>query len=115
MALYTRMWERNEDNPRRGRENKALLRMAGYQRVAGFAAAAEVRGTVEVARAFADLVEQSFRRPTFADPVTQLGWADQQRLDQMVAAVHQWAENLDAFSTTLLCQSIGWVPEEGHE
>jgi ubiquinone/menaquinone biosynthesis C-methylase UbiE len=110
-ALYARVWERNGGNPRRGRELKALLREAGFQHLAAFATAAGVEGTADAARAFADLVDQLFRRPSFVNQVIQLGWATQQRLDELVTAFHAWAEHPDAFSAVLLCQAVGWVPE----
>ena len=66
---------------------RGQLRQAGFEQIGAFATA-EVEGTTEAVRDFADMVAQLFRRPTFVDQVIQLGWADQRRLDELVAGFH---------------------------
>lgn len=108
LALYLRVWERNGGNPRRGREHKALLRAAGFSRIE-VSTGADVRGTPEATRGFADLCAYLLRRPTFVEQVSELGWTDPQQLEEMAAAFQVWGEHPDAFTATLLCQAIGWA------
>jgi ubiquinone/menaquinone biosynthesis C-methylase UbiE len=108
LALYMRVWERNGGNPRRGREDKALLRQAGFSRIEA-SAGVEVRGSAEATRGFAALATQQITRDTFVDQVVQSGWANQQQLAEMVAAFNAWADHPDAFIATLIGEAIGWV------
>lgn len=107
LALYARLWVRNGGSPQRGREHRALLRAAGFSRIEA-SAGTEVSGKPDAVRHFADLAAQQLSRQAFAEQVIELGWADQQQLDQIVAAFYAWAEHPDAFQAVIVCQVVGW-------
>lgn len=107
-ALYARLWALNGGNPNRGREHRALLREAGFGRIAA-SAGVEVRGTPEETRAWAAVAGAQLTRPEFVEQVVALGWADRERFGQIAAAFQAWGENPDAFQAILLCQAVAWA------
>ena len=108
LALYARLWERNGGTPRRGREHRALLRAAGFDRTEA-SATATVWGTPQAARDGAALLVSFLEGPAFVEQVVALGWADRARLAAIVAACRAWGEHPDAFSAILICETVGWV------
>jgi ubiquinone/menaquinone biosynthesis C-methylase UbiE len=109
MDLYLRVLQQNGGNSWRGRALRGMLRTAGFSRVIASAGVTEVQGTLEETRGWGDLVAGLFLRPSFVDQVSQLGWTDQARLEQMAAAFRAWGEHPDAFWVVVLCKAIGWV------
>jgi SAM-dependent methyltransferase len=107
-ALYARLWALNGGNPNRGREHRALLRAAGFGRIAA-SAAAWANGTPEGVRDLAVLAHAQLSRPEFVERVVALGWADRDHLARLAAAQLAWGEHPDAFSSALLCQSVAWA------
>lgn len=107
-ALYARLWALNGGNPNRGREHRALLREAGFGRIAA-SAAVSAQGTPEETRGVAALAHAQLSRPEFVERVVALGWADRERLAQVAVAQLVWGEHPDAFSVVLLCQAIAWA------
>jgi SAM-dependent methyltransferase len=107
-ALYARLWALNGGNPNRGREHRALLRAAGFGRIAA-SAGAECNGTSEEVQQWASVARAQLARPEFVARVLAEGWADRARLDQILAAFQVWGEHPDAFSAVLLCQAVAWA------
>lgn len=108
LALYVRLWVLNGGNPNRGREHRALLRAAGFGRIAA-SAAAWACGTPEETRSLAALFHAQLSRPEYVERVVALGWADRERLAQLAAAQQDWGEHPDAFSASLFCQAVAWA------
>jgi ubiquinone/menaquinone biosynthesis C-methylase UbiE len=108
LALYARLWVLNGGNPNRGREHRALLRAAGFGRIAA-SAATQACGTPEETRSLAALFHAQLARPEYVRRVVALGWADRERLAQLAAAQQAWGEHPDAFSASLLCQAVAWA------
>lgn len=107
-ALYVRLWALNGGNANRGREQRALLRAAGFARIEA-SAGAEVMGTSEDVRRWASVAHAQITRPEFVERVVALGWADRERLGQIGAAFQAWGEHPDAFQGTLMCQAVAWA------
>lgn len=107
-ALYVRLWGLNGGNPNRGREHRALLRAAGFGRIAA-SAQAQAFGTPEEARRLAALIHAQLARPEFVERVVALGWADRGHVAQLAEAQREWGEHPDAFSALLYCQAVAWA------
>jgi len=109
VTLYVKALRRNGANPWRGRELRALLRTAGFTRVVASAGAGDILGTPQGTREFGELWAGLLTRPEFIDQMSQLGWADRLRLEEMAAASRAWGEQPDAFWVLVLCKALGWV------
>jgi SAM-dependent methyltransferase len=107
-ALYARHWALNGGNPNRGREHRALLREAGFGRIAA-SAGAEAEGTPAAMQHWTTVARAGLARPEFTAQVIARGWADRERLSQIDAAFQAWGKHPDAFAAVLLCDAVAWA------
>jgi SAM-dependent methyltransferase len=110
--LFLRVAEHNGAGLCRGRQNRRLLREAGFVRTEG-SYNVFCLGTPELTRWWGNLVPAQFRDPAFVATVISQGWADQATLDAMIADFAAWGEDPDAYWAGLNPTAIGWVGEAG--
>ena len=96
-------------NPRYSRHLRRLLLDAGFTRTQGVATAAEVYGTEERTRWFADVMTGILTAPAMAAVIHQQGWASADELGAVVAALRDWSTRPDAYAAWLYCGALGWV------
>ena len=94
-------------SPRYAFHLRRLLLEAGFARAEAYASAAGF-GTPERLRVFAGTSE-ILRRPWLVKMVTKHGWADQAKLEAMIAEAQDWAARPDVIHAALNCQAVGWV------
>ena len=112
-ALREKVWQSNGGNSRLGRHLGALLRQSGFEKV-------EATASYEVSDNFANTQSIGGHRnmgefmahyagsSNFSDQVFELGWGDQQMLDNYVKALRAWGEHPDSFFAYSNCESVGW-------
>ncbi len=106
--LFLRVDEQQGGSPYYARDQRRLLRAAGFERTEGFATAQSF-GRPEMTRAFAAGFPAQLREPSFLTTVQEHGWADEALLAAMGDAVRQWGEDPDAFLAFIMCAALGWV------
>ena len=105
--LYLRFWQHNGGDPYLPRRYREILREAGFAAME-ITASAEVRADLETTRSWAQLVSRGFREPSILDPITELGWADQVKVEKMSDALLAWGEHRDAFMALINGEGVGW-------
>jgi ubiquinone/menaquinone biosynthesis C-methylase UbiE len=95
-------------SPRYSTHLRSLLLQAGFARAEAYAVAASF-GTPETLRRFAAAIPELLRQPWLVELVTKRGWADQAKLEAMIAEAQAWSQRPDAYHAALDCQAIGWV------
>ena len=108
MDLVVKVWNYNGGDPFYPRQQRRLLREAGFARTAG-SASVECRGTPDETRAWADVVIAHNRAPAFVQTVLEQGWIDDATLAATHEALRGWGEHPDAYQATIMCEAIGWV------
>lgn len=112
--LRPRAVEHRGGHPLYVAEQRALLRQAGFDRTAGFAMAAGAvngrgpAGTLNDTRRAA-AVEVARLRDDFSAVALREGWASQDEMDAMAAALLAWGEDPDAYLLRPIVCAIGWV------
>jgi len=108
MSLMLKVDEHNGGSLYYARHQRSYLIEAGFARTEGFAQAG-ADGSLEGTRAAFDLViKPTFRAPGFESTAIELGWADRDRLDAIVAELEAWSRREDAFFALIQCAAIGW-------
>jgi SAM-dependent methyltransferase len=109
MMLIRRVQERNGGSPYYARHQRRLLLEAGFARSEGFASVACLGDALATRNAFELIMRPQLQERSFVETAIIQGWADQARLDAMLAAMEAWAARPDAFFALTLCAAIGWV------
>jgi ubiquinone/menaquinone biosynthesis C-methylase UbiE len=107
VQLYYRFWQHNGGDPFMARNNRQLLREAGFTDIMA-TALTECRGDVEAMQYWGEGLARLTLEPTFADRVIALGWADRQTLEKMAATLRAWGTHPDAFFAVIYCEAVGW-------
>jgi SAM-dependent methyltransferase len=105
-TLHDRVYEHNGGDPFMARSHRRQLLDAGFAR-AEATASVSAAGSPAECRAWARFLRgqlQGVARTALAE-----GWADQDSLDAMAHEFEAWAERLDAFTATIMCEAVGWV------
>ncbi len=110
-SLITRVWQYNGGDPFYPQHQRRLLREAGFVHVEA-SASASYRGSEESTRPWAHAVVVHNQQPTFVQTVIDQGWADEATLEATYAAIRAWGESEDAIWAIVMCQAVGWVPDE---
>jgi SAM-dependent methyltransferase len=103
IAVYQRVWEYNGGHARLGRQQRKLMRTAGFGRLETTAGALQL--TPGAGELFAGLLSA----PRFVERVTALGWADSDTLDRWVTALREWDQNADSLWAHLRFGTVGWA------
>lgn len=109
-ALTARVRLHNGGSPYYPRQQRQLLREAGFARSEGFALAFH-HGTPASTKHRAQVMSRLTREPAFADTAIRQGWADTAMIDAMCAELQRWGERPDAFWFAVTCAAVGWVDE----
>lgn len=96
-------------NPRYSRSLRGLMLQAGFARTQGVAHAPEVYGDVTSTHWFAQFLSDLLGGPSARDIIIGEGWASRAELDTMIAALHEWGDQPDAFHSLLYCGALGWT------
>ena len=107
MMLYERVWRHNGGHPHCGRYVHALLREAGYARIAT-SASFRWDGSRDESRAFGELLANRLRLPNFAGPILANGWSDKMTLARIGDACLAWSRRPDAFAAMVMVEAVGW-------
>ncbi|HET7855982.1 MAG TPA: methyltransferase domain-containing protein [Gaiellaceae bacterium] len=96
-------------NARYSRNLRRLMLEAGFARTRGVAHAPEVYGDEESTRWFAEFAVGLFSAQSMAETIVGEGWASRDELDAMIAALREWGELPDAYTSWLYCGALGWT------
>jgi ubiquinone/menaquinone biosynthesis C-methylase UbiE len=107
--LFERAVRHEGGHTRYSRNLRALMLEAGFERTQGFALAPEVYGDAERTEWFADFAVGVFDAPSMAETIVGEGWATQDELERMTAALRDWGRRPDAFMSWLYCGALGWA------
>jgi ubiquinone/menaquinone biosynthesis C-methylase UbiE len=109
--LYARVWSHNGGHPNLGRQLRALLRAAGFTRIAtstSFRWDGSHDDPTNGSPAFGALLAQRLLLPNFADPIIANGWADQATLQRISQACTQWSTHPDAYVAMIMTEAVAW-------
>jgi ubiquinone/menaquinone biosynthesis C-methylase UbiE len=107
IALYLRLWEHNGGNPRVGRLHRTLLHDARFTRSES-SGTTMTAGTPAATQAFAGIAADMVASSSFGEPVAALGWTEKGALDALAHRCRAWGDEPGAFSTMVMCQTVGW-------
>lgn len=107
LALIERVVIDRGGSRRLGRHFRAMLREAGFANVEG-SASYECNGTPESTRREGEAMAAIFSETGFRQQITEMGWADEARLNEMASAWLSWGEQPDAFRASPWCEAVGW-------
>lgn len=94
-------------NRRIGKQLRALLQEAGFVRVEA-SASYDSYGTPERVRTLGHAVAASWSTGKGAGDLIQRGWTTRAELDELAAALRDWAEDPDAFMAQSFGEAVGW-------
>jgi ubiquinone/menaquinone biosynthesis C-methylase UbiE len=97
-------------HPRIGKQLRSLLHDAGFVRTDAFVSGNQ-RGNANQARLDGEFWARYFEAEEFIAQADVAGWATRSEMLEIAAAWRAWGEDPGAFSATLWCQAIGWVPD----
>ncbi len=63
---------------------------------------------METTSEWGQLAARLFNEPIFLDTVTELSWADREKIEQMRSAWLAWGEHPDAFHAYINAEGVGW-------
>jgi hypothetical protein len=106
LALTERVLRYQGGNPGLGRTHRALLRAAGFVRIAA-SASYESFGTPEATQALGAYWAEFLGR-VYADWLCAQGWATPAVLAQVGEALTAWGRHPDAFFARARCAAVGW-------
>jgi hypothetical protein len=110
LSLYIRFRTHVGTSPTYARNQRAVLRQAGFARSEGSATAVSW-GTSTALQEFKLVWEERCRQPAFVDTVLGRGWIEELRWNALVAELLAWCDQRDAFGLAVYCEAIGWVDE----
>jgi ubiquinone/menaquinone biosynthesis C-methylase UbiE len=110
LSLYIRFRTHVGTSPTYARNQRAVLRQAGFARSEGSATPVSW-GTSTALLEFKLVWEERCRQPAFVDTVLGQGWMDELRWKALVAELLAWCDQRDAFGLAVYCEAIGWVDE----
>jgi ubiquinone/menaquinone biosynthesis C-methylase UbiE len=97
-------------DPYTGRQLRALLGRAGFERVAATSKYFSY-GTVEAVRAFGLARAEDCSDSWYARSAERRGLATAQDLEAMSRAWIEWSESPDAYAAFAWCRALGWKPK----
>lgn len=103
IAVYLRLWEHNGGHARLGRQQRRLMRTAGFGQLQTTAATLQL--TPRAGEFMAGLVSA----PRFVERVTMLGWTDRETIERWVAAFRAWDQDPDALWAHMRFATVGWA------
>lgn len=107
-ALELRLRRRHGSDPCYARQQRRLLREAGFVRTEA-QAVAQGWGTAALTHEAAAGWRARLAGPAGGAALVALGWTTAERLAAMVAAVDAWGARPDAFCAMTYCSAIAWV------
>ncbi len=105
--LYFKYWQHNGGDPYLPRGYREILRESGFINVE-VTGTAEVEATSEATRFYAQLFARHINEPIFLHTVTELGWIDSDKIEEMRSAWLEWGEHPDAFKALIYAEGVGW-------
>lgn len=114
VELVHQAWAHNGVNLRFGREQRRLLREAGFVHIKA-SASYDAFGTPQATRAFGAVLADLMLEPQTAEPIIQQGWATRPELEEMSAALRAWGEHPDAFWARSRCEAVARKAGPGAE
>jgi ubiquinone/menaquinone biosynthesis C-methylase UbiE len=94
-------------NRRIGKQLRAMLQEVGFTRVEA-SASYDSYGTPERVRLLGNALAATLSSAKKANELIQRGWANQAEVDEVAAALRDWAEDPDAFMAQSFGEAIGW-------
>lgn len=107
-ALELRLRQHHGSDPCYARQQRRLLREAGFARSEA-QAVAQCWGTPVLTRAAAAGWQVRLAGPAGGAALIALGWTTPEQLAAMEAAVLAWGEQPDAFCAMTYCSAVAWV------
>ena len=89
------------------------MRQSGFEKVEAIASY-EVSGNFDNAdpigehRNVGEFMAHYAESSNFSNQVFELGWGDQQAIDNFVKALRAWGEHPDSFFAYSNCEAVGW-------
>ena len=108
-AIVQRVYQQTGGDPFVGRQQRQLVRAAGFARVTA-TAAVESAGTPAATRRRAAYDRIVWQR--YAQTAVAAGWLDQATVAAIAAAIDAWGADPDAFWARTYCAAVGWVGAE---
>jgi ubiquinone/menaquinone biosynthesis C-methylase UbiE len=105
-----RLTQYNGGNAQIGKQQRALLRQAGFADIVG-SASYESDGTPEATRAWGEIMAAVLLDETLGGQLVALDWVDAETLHQMSAAWQRWGAHPDALLARAWGEAIGWKPD----
>ena len=100
-SLWHRYKQHEGGDPFIGRRLCALIREAGFERVAGSAAPAVATTSAEVFKAV-------LLAPRLVEDVISLGWATKEKYEEMSRAIDEWCTHPDFFHASPWVEATAW-------
>lgn len=103
IAVYLRLWEHNGGHARLGRQQRRLMRTAGFGQLQTTA------GTLQLTPRAGEFMAGLVSAPRFVERVTMLGWTDRETIERWVAAFRPWDQDPDALWAHMRFATVGWA------
>jgi ubiquinone/menaquinone biosynthesis C-methylase UbiE len=103
---YEAVWARAGGHSRIGRELRGLLHEAGFVDVVG-SASYDAYGDPDALRFLSEIFTSRCSQPDFVTQVVEHGLAEQERIEELKAALQVWPEDPNAFAAVAHCEVIG--------
>lgn len=105
----TEILRRTRRHPQVGRQLRALLHGAGFERVQG-SVTAGARGDALGVKLDGDFYARYFAAEPFIEHAVARGWSTRQEMLEIASAWQAWSTDPGAFSAAFWCHALGWAP-----